>query len=91
MVIPVCEFAIPVDGPWSDAQVTLPSNCCAGVRSITPPQGVNDPSLLWGVAGSTHPDDLLDVVTAVAWYRNLFTTLQLSLYMVRVIEDCHNA
>ena len=68
LVTPVCEFAVPVDGPWGDAQVPLPSDGCAGVGSITPPQGVNDPSLLWRVAGSTHPDDLLDVVTAVAWH-----------------------
>ena len=65
LVIPVSEFTVPVDGPRGDAQVPFPSDCCAGIGSITAPEGINDPSLLGGVPSCTHPDDLLDVLTAV--------------------------
>jgi hypothetical protein len=65
LVIPVCEFAVPVDGPRGDAEIPFPSDCCAGIGSITAPEGINDPSLLGGVPRCTHEDDLLDKLTAV--------------------------
>ena len=65
LFIPVCKFAVPVDGPRGDAQVPFPSDGCAGIGSITAPEGINDPSLLGGEPSCTHPDDLLDVLTAV--------------------------
>lgn len=65
LVIPVCEFAIPVDCPRRDAHVSFPSDCCAGIGSITASEGINDPSLLGGVPSCAHPDDLLDVLTAM--------------------------
>lgn len=65
LVTPVCELAVPVDGPRGDAQIAFPSNGSARVGGITPSSCINDPSLLRGVSSCTHPNDLLDVLTAL--------------------------
>ncbi len=64
LLIPVCEFAVPVDCPGGDAEVAFSGDCSAGVGSITASHSVNDPTLLGGVPRGTHPNDFLDVLTA---------------------------
>ena len=64
LLVPVCQLTIPVDSPGSDAQIPFPCNLGVRVRMIAAPHGVNDTPLLRRIASCTHPDDLLDVVTA---------------------------
>ena len=47
LLIPVCELAVPVDSPGSDAQIPFPGDLGVGVGKVTPPHGVNHSSLLW--------------------------------------------
>lgn len=46
LLIPVCQLAVPVDGPGADANVPLPGDCGAGVGCLTPPCGVQNPTKL---------------------------------------------
>lgn len=72
LLVPISQFAIPVNGPRGDAQVPFSGHRGTGVGCLAAPGCVQNPTWLSRVAGSATPNNLLDVVTAgarlvVAW------------------------